>query len=114
MAGNPLLAPVLRGGKNPRAQNGIVAAIDISFFIDLEDYKNLVDNLVDELKALPKADGFDDILMPGEPENLTLAQRAVDGIPFRRARRKNSAKPRGGSASRCPRGYDEEYDMSKW
>lgn len=82
MAGNPLLAPVLRGGKNPRAQNGIVAAIDISFFIDLEDYKNLVDNLVDELKALPKAEGFDGILMPGEPENLTLAQRAVDGIPI--------------------------------
>ncbi|MCE2433335.1 MAG: Ldh family oxidoreductase [Candidatus Latescibacteria bacterium] len=82
MVNNPLLVPVLRGGENSRNQNSIVAAIDISFFIDLDDYKDHVDNLIDELKALPRADGFDDILMPGEPENRTLAQRSAEGIPL--------------------------------
>ncbi len=104
MADNPLLVPVLRGGKNPQNQNGIVAAIDISFFLDLDDYKDHVDNLIGELKALPKADGFGDILMPGEPENRTLAQRAVSGIPIsmgtakklrEAARRFDLARPEG-------------------
>ena len=104
MADNPLLVPVLRGGENSRVQNGIVAAIDISFFIDLDDYKDHVDNLIDELKALPRADGFDDILMPGEPENRTLAQRSAEGIPIpvgtaeklrEAARRFNLTLPKG-------------------
>ena len=104
MADNPLLVPVLRGGENSRKQNGIVAAIDISFFIDLDDYKDHVDNLIDELKALPRADGFDDILMPGEPENRTLAQRSAEGIPIpvgtaeklrEAARRFNLTLPKG-------------------
>ena len=82
MADNPLLVPVLRGGENPRNQNGIVAAIDISFFIDVDDYKNHVDNLIDELKALPTADGFDEVLMPGEPEQRTLTERTANGIPI--------------------------------
>jgi LDH2 family malate/lactate/ureidoglycolate dehydrogenase len=82
MANNPILVPVLRGGENPRNQNGIVAAIDISFFIDVDDYKTHVDNLIDELKALPTADGFDDVLMPGEPEQRTLVERTANGIPI--------------------------------
>jgi ureidoglycolate dehydrogenase (NAD+) len=82
MVDNPLLVPVLRGDESSKRQNGIVAAIDISFFVDLDDYKDHVDNLIDELKALPKADGFDDILMPGEPENRTLAERSAEGIPI--------------------------------
>jgi len=82
MVDNPLLVPVLRGGESSRNQNGIVAAIDISFFVDLDDYKDHVDNLIDELKELPRADGFDDIFMPGEPENRTLAERSAEGIPI--------------------------------
>lgn len=82
MANNPLLVPVLRGSDKHHNQNSVVAAIDISFFIELDDYRNHVDNLIDELKALPKADGFDEILMPGEPENRTLAERSANGIPI--------------------------------
>jgi L-2-hydroxycarboxylate dehydrogenase (NAD+) len=33
------------------------------------------------IKALPRAAGCDEILMPGEPEARTEARRAVEGIP---------------------------------
>ena len=82
MAGNPLLVPVLQGGENNWAQNGIVAAIDIELFGDVGTYKQNVDALVDELKDLPRADGCDEILMPGEPEERVLEDRLRDGIPL--------------------------------
>ena len=82
MANSPLIAPVLRGGVREHRQNSVVAAVDIGFFIDVDEYRALLDETVDELKSLPKADGHDEILMPGEPENRTLDARARDGIPL--------------------------------
>ncbi len=82
MAGNPILVPVLQGGENNWAQNGIVAAIDVELFGDVDTYKESVDTLVDSLKALPRADGFDEILMPGEPEEKVLQERLEAGIPL--------------------------------
>ena len=82
MANSPLIAPVLRGGVREHRQNSVVAAVDIGFFIDVDEYRALLDETVDELKSLPKADGHEEILMPGEPENRTLDARARDGIPL--------------------------------
>ena len=63
-------------------QNSVVAAIDIDFFIDPDEYRHLLDETIDELKALPKADGHEEILMPGEPEQRMLEARSRDGIPL--------------------------------
>jgi len=99
MSGNPLLEPSLRGkakevegktdvkwekpGLVPRHnQNSVVAAIDISHFTDLESYKEHIDNLIDGIKALPKAEGFNEILVPGEPEERTYLERSKKGIPL--------------------------------
>lgn len=82
MANNPLITPVLGGEPNTFGQNSIVAAIDIGLFTDLEQYKAGIDELIDALKALPKAPGVEEILMPGEPEFNTLAQRTAHGIPI--------------------------------
>ena len=82
MANNPLLTPVLKGKEKSHNQNSVVAAIDIALFTDVETYKTQVDDLIDALKTLPKADGHDDILMPGEPENNVLADRSANGIPL--------------------------------
>ena len=102
MVGNPLLEPMLlgreiepqaQGGKATTAgvppryvgrnmQNSIVAAIDISMFTDLESYKEHIDNLIDGIKALPKADGFNEIFVPGEPEERTFDERFKSGIPL--------------------------------
>jgi LDH2 family malate/lactate/ureidoglycolate dehydrogenase len=84
MVGNPLLSPRLLGREGPPrgVQNGILAAIDIGLWTDVERYKKDVDELVGALKGLPKADGFDEVLVPGEPENRVHEQRSRDGIPL--------------------------------
>jgi ureidoglycolate dehydrogenase (NAD+) len=81
--GNPLLARRL-SGKPIRGgtQNSFVAAIDIATFTDLEAYRNDVDETVGLIKDLPKAEGFDEILVPGEPEDQTYDMRVRDGIPL--------------------------------
>jgi ureidoglycolate dehydrogenase (NAD+) len=82
MVGNPLLAPVLAGGQRPNAQNSVLAAIDIGVFTDVEQYKADVDATIDGLHALPPAEGFDEVLVPGEPEDRTRTERERDGIPL--------------------------------
>jgi len=99
MAGHPLLEPSLTGraketegktevkwekpGLIPRHnQNSIVAIIDISNFTDLESYKEHIDNLIDGIKALPKAEGFTEIFVPGEPEERAYLERVKNGIPL--------------------------------
>ena len=38
--------------------------------------------MIDGIKALPKADGIDEIFVPGEPEYRTYEERSRDGIPL--------------------------------
>jgi ureidoglycolate dehydrogenase (NAD+) len=85
MVNHPLLEPVLYGNKEMAGheiQNSVVVAIDISQFTDVEIYKEHIDNLIDGLKALPKAEGFSEIFVPGEPENKTFDDRSRNGIPL--------------------------------
>ena len=83
MAGNPAIAPKLAGDPaQARSQNGFVAAIDIATFTDLEGYKADIDALIDAIKGLPKAEGIDEILVPGEPEIRVRKERLRGGIPL--------------------------------
>ena len=98
LVGNPLLEPMLRArptektetqvkGAHPDhvarpIQNSVVAAIDIGQFSDVNEYKVHIDNLIDGIKALPKADGVKEILVPGEPEERTFDDRSKNGIPL--------------------------------
>jgi ureidoglycolate dehydrogenase (NAD+) len=84
MVGNPLLAPALLAEHSARRplQNGVVAAIDIGAFTDVERYKEQIDTLIQALKALPKAEGTDEILVPGEPEDRVYDDRVRHGIPL--------------------------------
>jgi LDH2 family malate/lactate/ureidoglycolate dehydrogenase len=84
MVGNPLLEPALFGeeGAARHRQNSVVAAIDIGTFTDVDAYRDHVDRLVDGLKALPRADGVGEILVPGEPEDRSAEERGRDGVPL--------------------------------
>ena len=81
---NPLIAPFLEGAPDGRKhmQNGLVIAIDIAQFGDVGDYAREVDRLAEAIKSLPRADGTDEILVPGERGDRVLDQRRVDGIPL--------------------------------
>jgi ureidoglycolate dehydrogenase (NAD+) len=84
VVGVPLLAPNLLGLEDAApmgTQNGVLVAIDISALIDIERYKMDVDQLVHAIKGLPKADGFDEIFVPGELEDRCSEARLRDGIP---------------------------------
>jgi LDH2 family malate/lactate/ureidoglycolate dehydrogenase len=82
MANNPLLAPALSGEKRGHNQNSVVAAINIGLFTEVESFKTQVDAQIEALKALPKAEGVTEILMPGEPEHNILAERSQTGVPL--------------------------------
>ncbi len=81
---NPLLTPVFQGkpGAETHRQNSVVAAIDIATFTDLEQYKANADEIVDGIKALPTAEGYSEVLVPGEPEDRVQAERSRSGIPL--------------------------------
>lgn len=84
MVGNPLLEPNITG-RAPTSrgvQNSFLVALDIASFTDVDEYKQNIDDLVAAQKTLPKADGFDEILVPGEPEYRMQAQRSKSGIPL--------------------------------
>lgn len=61
--------------------NGVfMMAIDIAAFCPVEELTDTVDRLSATIKAGRTAPGFDEILIPGEPEFRAKAQRLRDGI----------------------------------
>jgi len=84
LAGNPLITSILlsQNPVSPGTQNSFVGAIDISTFTDVEEYKRNIDQLAAALKGLPRVEGTDEILVPGEPEDQVYADRIQNGIPL--------------------------------
>jgi ureidoglycolate dehydrogenase (NAD+) len=81
---NPIAAEVLEGtgeGKRHR-QNCLALAIDIARFGDPRAFRREAGRLIRVLKALPRAAGVDEILMPGERGRRTLERRTREGIPL--------------------------------
>jgi ureidoglycolate dehydrogenase (NAD+) len=86
MANNPLVAPAILPDKDTPAtqgaQNSVIAAVDVSMFGGLEEMKQEVDDLVRAEKSLPTVAGVDEIMVPGDPERNTSADRTADGVPM--------------------------------
>jgi LDH2 family malate/lactate/ureidoglycolate dehydrogenase len=84
---NPIIAGALAGTADGvrHRQNGLALAIDLSRFGDPETFRADVERLIAALKALPRAAGVGEVLMPGERGSRTLAERLRDGIPLPRA-----------------------------
>jgi L-2-hydroxycarboxylate dehydrogenase (NAD+) len=71
------------GGRPARADVGhFFGAIDIGRFRPLEAFKADMDDLLQSLKASPKAEGADRIWVAGEPEWECEQRRRRDGIPL--------------------------------
>jgi uncharacterized oxidoreductase len=56
--------------------------IDVSAFLPKEEFYKLVDRVREYVKSSPPADGFKEVLLPGEPEFRTLEIRRREGIPI--------------------------------
>jgi LDH2 family malate/lactate/ureidoglycolate dehydrogenase len=83
-----LMAGVLSGSgasSAPGYDNGngtLIMAIDVSRFVVAADFANQVDDFTARMHAAPRAPGFDEILLPGEPEWRARRQRSHEGIPI--------------------------------
>jgi uncharacterized oxidoreductase len=70
------------GQKRSRSGNGLFfEAINISEFLDAEEFNKTVQGLRDWIKTSRKKPGFDEILLPGEQGQRTHDQRLKEGIP---------------------------------
>ncbi len=68
---------------SPQDQTGsFMIAIDVEAFRPLAEYKAVVDRRLDEIKDVPPAPGFGEVLIPGEPEQRTRSVREREGIPL--------------------------------
>ncbi len=65
----------------PQNLGHLFFAIRPDLFMALEDFEGRMDCFYERIKALPRAAGCDEILLPGEPEQRCHAQREKDGIP---------------------------------
>jgi len=57
-------------------------ALKPGIFVTEQGFRDRMDTLVGRIKTNPLADGFDEILMPGEIETRLEAERRKTGIPF--------------------------------
>lgn len=64
----------------PQGIGHFMGAIDIAHFIDVADFKSMMDTFADEIKHLKKADGVDEITLPGERSLRKVAENSVKGI----------------------------------
>ncbi len=63
--------------------NGVgFIVIDASAFMPGEHFFELIEELRRYVKSSKPAEGFEEVLMPGEPELRTARQRKLDGIPL--------------------------------
>ncbi len=51
-------------------------------FVPKKEYRSRMDTLVERVRACPKAEGFDEILLPGELEAREEEKRTRSGIPY--------------------------------
>jgi LDH2 family malate/lactate/ureidoglycolate dehydrogenase len=55
-------------------------AIDLARFGDVHAFKARVDQMIELLKATPRMEGVDEILVPGDPKARKAAEQQVHGI----------------------------------
>jgi L-2-hydroxycarboxylate dehydrogenase (NAD+) len=59
-----------------------IAAIDVSRFCDVDEFKARVDAFIDELKASRTLPDVEEVRLPGERAHRTLEERSRAGIPL--------------------------------
>jgi hydroxycarboxylate dehydrogenase B len=79
LSGAPCSTP---GAPNMSGNAVFFLVLDIEQFAGAEHFLKEVSGLAASVKACPKADGVQDILVPGEPERRSCAQRRAAGIPL--------------------------------
>jgi uncharacterized oxidoreductase len=56
--------------------------VDISTFLSVERFRELIGEMVKYTKSAPPAPGFEQVVLPGELDSRILAERETKGIPI--------------------------------
>ncbi len=90
LTGSPFSSHIQRGWAT---QGGfVVQAINIDSFREYADYKKDILELVQTIKSTPPAEGFKEVLLPGEPEQREYERRKKEGVPVYKDSWENIAK----------------------
>ena len=80
-------APVLTMFATPATprrhrQNAMLIVLDVETFRPLAEYRRDIGELTAMIRGLPRQEGFDEVLMPGERGGRCAAERRANGIPL--------------------------------
>jgi hydroxycarboxylate dehydrogenase B len=76
-------APCSRPDAPPMVANAVVfIVLDISQFAGTDHFLSEVRQLASYVRTCPRAEGVDEILLPGDPERREKSRRLRDGIPL--------------------------------
>lgn len=79
--GGALSGQGVASGERVMRSNGVfITVYSIEHFVDRATYDQEVEGLVAHVKSSRPQEGFDGILLPGEPEFRTAAQRSAEGV----------------------------------
>jgi LDH2 family malate/lactate/ureidoglycolate dehydrogenase len=81
LTGSSAYAEDGRGGDVYGQSGTLVLAMDPGLFRDAAEYARDADATLRRIKAIPPAPGFDEVLLPGEPERQSRSERTRSGIP---------------------------------
>jgi uncharacterized oxidoreductase len=79
------LSPGETYNKGGRGGAAVIIAVDATTFHPFATYAKGADETLGRIKAIPPARGFDEVLLPGEPEQRSKADRLAHGIPIAEA-----------------------------
>lgn len=70
------------GGADTQRGNGVLMMLfKPDLFVPREEYLDTVERVAKFVVSSPPIEGFDKILLPGDPEYIALAERSKNGIP---------------------------------
>jgi ureidoglycolate dehydrogenase (NAD+) len=82
LAGTPIVAPRVAGNTKAPIQNAMLMVFNVKSFRAMDDYRRDVEDLIKTVKRLPRRDGFDELLVPGERGDRETKRRRASGIPL--------------------------------
>ncbi len=77
-----ILVPATDFGEGQFQTGTFLLGIDIGIFRDRADVEAEADGIIEKIKAVPPARGFEEVLVPGEPELRSAERRRREGIPI--------------------------------
>ncbi|WP_162354554.1 Ldh family oxidoreductase [Natrialba swarupiae] len=78
---SPTVNPLYDEYDRPMDLGHFVAAVDISAFRDTTEFKDDVDTIISDIKAMEPRDDAEELMLPGEIETKRKETRSSDGIP---------------------------------